>query len=81
MNYYKCEGHRKVQAENIRDAAEIFASIKANRLGKNGRVATLRADSWTRDNSSAQYQAFIGVYNHKEQVTTGENEWFTVSRC
>ena len=81
MNYYECEGHRKIQAENMRDAAEIFASIKANRLGKNGQVVTLQADSWTHDNSCVQYQAFIGTYSHKERATTGENEWFEVRLC
>jgi hypothetical protein len=81
MNYYESDGHRKIQAEDIQDAALRFASIKAKRLGKAWRVVTLQPNSWTADNSSVEYRAFVGVYNRKDRTISGVKEWFHVSRC
>jgi hypothetical protein len=81
MNYYESEGHRKTQAEDIQDAALRFASIKAKRMGKAWRVVTLQPSSWTTDNSSVQYRAFLGVCNRKDWTVSGVEEWFNVNRC
>lgn len=80
MNLYSCDGHRSLRAESLNDAGEQFARIKANRLGKNGTVATCRMDSWTRNGASALFQACIGTYDRASRTTIGHNEWFHVSR-
>jgi hypothetical protein len=77
MNKYECDGFRSVYKESMREAAQHFAQVAANRLGKNGSVGALYQDSW--GYGSATYQAFVGKYNKKERHTVGNNMWLTIS--
>ena len=75
---YECDNHRAVEAEDIREAAEIFADRKARAVyGRAGYARTLRADSWCMDLSFTCNEAFIGRTTGPHE-TTGHNIRFNV---
>jgi hypothetical protein len=79
MTTYKCDGFKSVQAEDMKQAARIFAERQARReYGKRGYCHHVNQDSYSQDGNSATYQAFIGVYNKNYRSTNGENIWLTV---
>lgn len=85
MKTYHSDGFRSIrQSDAVRsaeDAARVFAGRQARReYGRTGHVRTLRADSWTRDGSSATFEAFIGRPGSgiDRNTTVGRNVWLHV---
>lgn len=75
---YTSNGFKSVQAESMREAAEIFATRAARR--KYGRLAYCRTctqQAHAQDGSLAEYSAFIG-YKTGQSETTGSDIKFTV---
>lgn len=80
MPVYVCPGFRAVRADDISDAARTFANRAARQeFGRAGYARTLRLDTWTRDESSFAYQAFIGR-DTSQNTCTGHNIWLHISR-
>lgn len=79
MSTYTCESHRPVAAQDMREAAEIFAGRKARKAyGRGGYARTCSLESWSRDDHTVgEYNAFIG-YRTGRNETTGRNVRFTV---
>jgi hypothetical protein len=70
---YTCDNMRPVQAENIREAANIFAR---RIYGKNGYARTYRNDCWTMDGTSGTWECFVGKDVKGDPGTTvGRNIW------
>ena len=81
MTTYLSNGFRSIQAEGMKDAAEIFALRQARKeYGKAATVRTLNIRAHAQDNSFAEFEAFIGRRTGKHE-TTGHNLHFTVSRA
>lgn len=75
---YTSAGHRPVDADSERDAAEIYALRKARAVfGGSARVAALHLNGWCGDGSFSEWSAFIG-YPSGPRETTGRNVIFTV---
>jgi len=78
---YHCSGCQSVEAEGVQAAAEVFANRLAKRhYGRRGYCRTLRLDSWTQNQSSFTYQAFIGRSVGDGNTTAGHNIWLYISR-
>lgn len=60
------------------DKAATVAGILARReYGRRGTCRTLRLDSWARDGTAYNYEAFIGTRNNDGSVS-GRNVWIYV---
>jgi hypothetical protein len=60
--------------------AQVFADRLARReYGRTASAVTLRANSWARDNSVTNYEAFIG-YSSGDRTYSGKNIQFVVYR-
>jgi hypothetical protein len=80
MNTYTCETHRPVQAEDMREAAKIFADRKAKaKYGRRGHARTCEMRAYAQDMRLAEWSAFIGITTGHE--TTGNQVQFTVCRA
>lgn len=78
MNKYICSGFNSVKAENMSEAAEVFANRAAKRkYGRKGYCRTCNMGSHSQDGRMAEYSAFIG-YKTGQNQTTGGNINFTV---
>lgn len=79
---YTTLGCRAVSADNMREAAEIFANRMARKTyGKSGYCRTCNLESWSQDRSRGDYNAFIGYTpsgQHNTGLTVGNNIRFTV---
>jgi hypothetical protein len=77
---FTCNGFQSVTAENMSEAANIFANRAARRkYGKSGYARTCVQGSYAQDGRLAEYSAFIG-YTTGRNETTGHNINFTVYR-
>ena len=80
MNKYTTNGRRAVEAESMREAAEVFAARAArDEFGSAGYCRTCTLGSWSQDNTLGEFSAFIGRSTGRNE-TTGHNINFTVSR-
>lgn len=80
MNRYTSNGMRAVMAETMADAAEIFANRSARKeFGRRGYARTCTQNSYAKEGSLAEYNAFIGVRSGQGE-TSGHNIMFTVYR-
>jgi len=78
MKNYTSSGFRNVQAESMKEAAEIFANRAARRkYGRSAYSRTCTQQSHSQDGSLAEYSAFIG-YKTGQHETSGSNIQFTV---
>jgi hypothetical protein len=78
---YHCNGYQSVEAASAHEAAATFFGRLAHReFGKSGHARALRLDSWSEDESCFTYAAYIGVYNPRDRITTGRNEYLIVTR-
>jgi hypothetical protein len=73
MNRYKCDNHRFVKSESIKEAAKIFAKRKYPRCDHF--IITL--DCY--NNDSATYHLFAGKYNKRNRSSVGVNDQITIS--
>jgi len=72
MSTYTSAGFRPVKANDIREAAELFAVRAARRkYGRRGCVAAFRIGSYTKDMSLVEAEAFIGYRIGLNQTTGG----------
>lgn len=79
MNTYLCSGMRNVEAEGIREAAEIFAGRMARRkFGKRGVALYPNMGGYDPRMRFAEFTAFIGCKSGQSE-TTGSDIHFTVS--
>ena len=82
MKTYITAGCVAVMAEDMSEAAEIFANrIARKNYGKRGYCRTCNLNSWSRDHSLGEYQAFIGYTpagKHNRNSTAGNNIRFSV---
>lgn len=78
MKRYRADGFRTVKANDMKEAAGIFADRIARKKGKRHLVRHVRLNSWSSDGTMGEYQAFIGVYDKKEKTTSGNNELIIV---
>jgi hypothetical protein len=83
MNKYMTSGCRSVIAENMAEAAKIFATrIARKEFGKTAYCRICNLESWSQDCSLGEYQAFIGYTppgKYNLGITVGKNVRFTVS--
>ena len=78
MNKYTCDGFLSVEAESMREAAEIFGERLARRkYGKRGQVGACRCNGHTQDGSYGDYDLFIG-YPSDQNQTTGHNVMLSI---
>ena len=74
---YKTNGCNAVNANSMKEAAEIFAYRFARRTyGKNADVRTLNQNCYSVNGKTAEYNAFIGITKANE--TTGNNIHFVI---
>ena len=82
MKKYTTSGCRSVTAENMTEAAEIFAARMARKeFGKSAYCRTCNVESWSQEGSLGEDQAFIGYTpagKHNSNTTAGKNIRFTV---
>jgi hypothetical protein len=82
MKKYTTSGCRAVTAENMSEAAEIFADRMARKkYGKTGYARTCNLESWSQDQTLGEYSAFIGYTpagKHNRGTTVGGNIRFSV---
>jgi len=77
MKRFATSGHRAVNADGIRSAAEMFADRKARRdFGSRGHVGAFRIDSERVDGKCVEVSALIGA--RSGNTTTGHNVIFSV---
>jgi hypothetical protein len=78
IHTYSCENYRNVKANNMREAALIFALRAARReYGSKAIVVTCNQQAMAMDGSFAEYQAFVGV-PHGSRSICGKNIRFSV---
>jgi|688.fasta_scaffold209390_2 hypothetical protein len=79
MHKYTTAGRRPVNAESMRDAAEVFALREARTLfGRWAYVRLLNCNGQSFDGRVAEWQAFVG-YRTGAGETTGRNVHLTVT--
>ena len=82
MKKYTTSGCQAVTAENMSEAAEIFAGRMARKkYGKTGYCRTCNLESWSQDQTLGEYNAFIGYTpagKHNRGTTVGGNIRFSV---
>ena len=82
MKKYTTAGCRAVTAENMSEAAGIFADRMARKkYGKTGYARTCNLESWSQDQTLGEYSAFIGhapAGKHNRGTTVGGNIRFSV---
>jgi len=78
MSKYMSNGFRATEAEDMGEAAQIFASRAARRkYGRTGYALRPTMQGHAQDMSFAEFSAFIG-YSTGRNETTGNNIAFTV---
>ena len=82
MKKYTTSGCQAVTAENMSEAAEIFAGRMARKkYGKTGYCRTCNLESWSQDQTLGEFNAFIGYTpagKHNRGTTVGGNIRFSV---
>lgn len=79
VKVYRSIGFRAVKAQSMGEAAHVFAQRLARReYGRRGVVRTLNLNSWARDGSCGDYQAFLGLPGPEPGQTTGGDVWIHV---
>lgn len=79
LTTYLCSGMRNVKAEDMREAARIFADRMARRkFGKRGIAFSPKMGAYDPRMRFAEFTAFIG-YKSGQSETTGSDLHFTVS--
>jgi hypothetical protein len=82
MKKYITTGCRPVQADNMKEAAQIFADRMARKkYGKGGYARTCNLESHSQDGTLGEYNAFLGYTpagKHNQGSTVGSNERFSV---
>ena len=81
MNTYSANGFRPVQANEMKDAAEVFAGRLARKqFGRKGYCRICRLDGWDEQGRFGEYEVFIGYNGAERGTTVGHNEWIIVHK-
>ena len=70
MRRFYCDGFKSVMAEDISEAAKVFAT----RLARRNKLEVYTVNQRSSGMSSATYQATIGRYDKKQRVFVVDRE-------